>query len=316
MPSRSTPLLTLQLRCPKRKGENHSAYVFIRRAARAAAALLIGHCLVGASTPTQRRERLGTLDSWAVVYGPLDDHEIEGCDLVITDAHINSDRGKLRCRHVLGYVSLAEISRGHRVYPTIESKVDIIGPSPSWPDSVQVDVRSPQWRRWVLDDALPEIIAAGYDGVFFDTVNTACALEQTDPERFGGMSNAAAELIQASRNRYPDFIVSVNDGLCLLDTIAPSIDVVVVESIYGGFDWRETSYTPSLSTEAREEKIVRLQQIQTQYKLPILVVEYFPQEDAEAQKRVCEAARLHGFQLYMGPVDLQIPWPQPCPPTR
>jgi polysaccharide biosynthesis protein PelA len=179
---------------------------------------------------------------WLAFYGQTaDERVLASYDVVVLDpmfqgclAQVGKDGARL-----CGYISLGEVRVADSIYAKIDPAV-LIEENPAWPGTHRIDVRHPSWSALVLEEVIPRITGGGFTGLFLDTLDTPAYLEQVEPEPNRGMRQAAIDLVQSIRNRYPDLFVIINRGYALLPDIAASVDAIVAESLLTVADDRTT----------------------------------------------------------------------------
>ena len=77
---------------------------------------------------------------------------------------------------------------------------------------------------------IPAIVAQGFAGLMVDTLDTPPYLEQLSQRNFGGMTQAAVDLVRTIRETYPHLKLIMNRGYVLLPHVIDSIDAVIAES--------------------------------------------------------------------------------------
>ena len=129
---------------------------------------------------------------FVVCYDRAFTEAVNAYDIAVLDSDVAGLPPPRRDRLRLGYVSLGEVHGGRPYAAALAGDGVLLDPSPAWPDARMVDTRSPRWRDRLLDEILPRVLAAGFQGFFFDTLDTAEALERQDAARFAGMVDGAA----------------------------------------------------------------------------------------------------------------------------
>ena len=145
---------------------------------------------------------------------------------------------------VCGYLSLGEI-RTSDPFREFLDPAALLPENPDWPGTRRVDIRHPSWRSLVLD-RIPSLEAQAFTGLMLDTLDTPPYLEHLDPVRHRGMREAAVELVNCIRARWPDMMLIMNRGYALLPDVVQNIDAVIAESLLtspdqqtGKFAWAD-----------------------------------------------------------------------------
>lgn len=203
-------------------------------------------CLPAALHLDAQEARAGRRDvriaSWACYYGSKPVQALSRFDLVVLESFHQPAPPKRKGRPVaLGYASLGEVDMDGRYWELVKDKPFVLDKNPNW-NSRFVDVRDPGWREVMLERIVPDILARGYDGVFLDTLDSSIHLESIDPERFKGMASAAAGLVAAIKQRFPEARLCLNRAPSILETAAPLLDFALLECLYSDFDFEAGRY--------------------------------------------------------------------------
>ncbi len=241
-------------------------------------------------------------DRWVVVYTP--NHPVEAFAdfrLVVFDSiHHPPLRPLLEQRKtVLGYISLGEVENYRDHYKAVEAEGVLLGANPNWPDSRYVDVRDVRWTRRVVEDLVPRILHKGFTGIFIDTLDNPADLERTDPQKFKGMTDAAANLVKAIRRHYPGIYIMLNRAYEILPSVDGHIDAVLGESVMTEIDFAKNAYRLA----AAQDYALQVQWLQAakkrQPRLRIYTLDYWPPEDAAGILRIYNEQRRNGFSPYV-----------------
>ena len=205
---------------------------------------------------------------------------------------------------ILGYLSLGEVHSGRDYFAEVEAEGLLIRPNPNWPDARFIDIRDQRWHKRVIERLIPEILARGFDGIFFDTLDDAEFLEQRDPVRFAGMVDAAAQLLRKLRQRFPDIPLMVNRGYAVLPHAPGAFDMLLGESVFSTYDAISGAY--KLAPEADYHWQVRQMRDAQQRdpKLRLFTLDYWNADDPRGIARIYAEERKNGFIPYVGTRDL------------
>ena len=169
---------------------------------------------------------------WAVYYGADAPSEaFAEYRMVVFDSDRHPDIEPIAARRtqVLGYLSIGEVHRTRSYFAEVEREGLLVYENPTWPGAFAVDVRDTRWRKRIVDELVPAILARGFQGVFLDTADTAIDLERRDRAKFAGATLATIELIKAIRNRHPQIAIVLNRGYEILPAVEGAIDMVLAE---------------------------------------------------------------------------------------
>lgn len=198
-----------------------------------------------------------------------------------------------------GSLSYAYLSLGEYLptTPGDRAPAPILGANTDW-GSLVVDLRSPEWHRYILDKAIPERIAKGFDGLFLDTLDSYQLLGDHTALQQAGL----ASLIRAIAQRYPDLKLLFNRGFEILPELSSLADGVLAESLFYGWNAREQRYQKM--TEADSAWLqAQLTQLQQQG-LPIFVLDYLPPEQRDLARQLARRIAALGFTPWISGPEL------------
>lgn len=205
---------------------------------------------------------------------------------------------------LLGYVSLGEIEESSPYYMMLKRNNLVLQENKNWKGSHFIDVRNPLWQKVVIEEIIPAVLRDGFDGVFFDTLDSPLELERKNPTRYAGIRDASVRLIKAVRMHYPSLKIMVNRAYPILPDIAPSIEMALGESMLGEYDFAKKAYIHN------DEKLYT-QQVQwlTQARefnpnLKIYTLDYADTKNPQAIAEIYRRQREYGFIPYVASVEL------------
>jgi endo-alpha-1,4-polygalactosaminidase (GH114 family) len=212
-----------------------------------------------------------------------------------SDAHPAIAPLKERGKTAVGYLSIGEVNSTRAYFADVKTQNLILTENKNWKGSFFVDVRNPLWTQRILEDLIPKILHSGFDGVFLDTVDNAPYLEQTEPQRYRGMSDAMVSLIKTIRRNYPSIKIVVNRGFDILPKIEGDIDMVLGESIV------DSQVTLLKHMKKRRPS------------LTILTLDYVDPKDRNAVIQAYRRQRANGFNPYVSTRELNMIFEEPAP---
>lgn len=244
--------------------------------------------------------------SWAAYYGEaMPEGGLNGFDVLVLDAdrHPDFTQAQRQGSKVLAYISIAEIGAYrayHNRFTTLPN--NSLGIEPRWGSSL-VDVRNPEWQRYIADVLIPGVLAQGFDGIFLDTLDTALELERKNPALFAGSRAAAINLVQTTRNTMPAAkLLMVNRGFDILPQTAPYIDILLAESILVDARTKPYRLFPPSQHMATVEQI---QYVKKNYSsLAVFSLDYLESPDKTLEQTIVCTQRTHGFVAYVARQDL------------
>ena len=240
------------------------------------------------------------IENWVCVYSENVFPEIiNQFDIAVLDADAHPDLSKIDHEKslIFGYVSLCEVGPYRWYWEQIKNEKWVLGKNKQW-DSAFIDVRSPEWKSFILNTVIPRIVKKGFRGLFLDTIDSAEYLEKYNPEKkHPDMMKHMVSLIKAIRKQYPDLFLIANRGFTILPEIADAIDAVVAESVFVEHNFANAS---SRLREKQEilPTISLLQKLQKKQRLLILSLDYVEQGDERTRQEVQSVSRQYGFVPY------------------
>ncbi|MFW5740087.1 MAG: endo alpha-1,4 polygalactosaminidase [Myxococcota bacterium] len=186
---------------------------------------------------------------------------------------------------LLAYVSLGEIGPA-RSYRSEVPHAWLLGDNRAFGSAV-VDVRRPEWTDFVVTRVIDPLWRRGYRGFFLDTLDSY-ALHLESPAERSAAKRQLARLIQRIEQRHPTVTLVANRGFELLPSIASCLDGIAAESLFRGYDAAKQRYT-LVSESDRQWLTARLTEARDEHHLPVVVIDYLP-ENATAQRRTTARA--------------------------
>ncbi len=254
-------------------------------------------------------------ERWAVYYGnALQAEDFASFDLIVLDAEHSGPVAPLKAqgKTVLGYLSLGEAESYRPYYKEIKHKKLVLAKNPQWPDHRVIDIRNPAWEAMVSGTLIPQLLAQGFDGVMFDTIDSPLHMERLDAKRYAGMGKTAADVICSIRAEYPDMKIMLNRGFEILPQVAGCIDMVMAETTRSDLQPKDDK-KPYLTAQADYEQYVATLK-EAQVKNPALKVyslDYWTMEDRAGVARIYNEQRAQGFIPYVATIDLQKIYTEP-----
>jgi len=156
-----------------------------------------------------------------------------------------------------------------------------------------------------VERIVPEILAEGFDGLFFDTMDAALSLAAwNDADTFDALRSALLEILARVRRRWPERLLAVNRGLPILDAMAPWIDILVVEGLYSTHDAERDEYRP---VDAATQGLLLdhlAKGLHRRPDLPVLTLDYAPRPGHPLAREAVAFARSKGLVPYVSNVQL------------
>lgn len=187
-----------------------------------------------------------------------------------------------------GYISLGEVRANAPYLDAVRARgINFRGRNDEW-NSYNVDLSDARWADFVIDTLAKAVVKKGYDGFFLDTLDTVETLMEDDPAHARSYRRGLVNLVQRLKAAYPAKKIITNRGFAVFDSLATTIDGMLVEELF-----QEDDYSPRPSHEVAE-LLDRIAPV-TAAGLPVLIVDYVPRSELSlANKTAKRIARL-GF---------------------
>lgn len=228
-----------------------------------------------------------------------------------SDHHPPLDPLLYQNKQLLGYISFGEAEDYRSFFKDLEAQGLLLDANKDWPGHHIIDIRKPEWAKYVIEELIPPLLHAGFTGIMVDTLDSPLALEAKDPKKYAGMKEAAANLIKAVRYHYPDMTIMVNRGFEVLPQIAGDINYLLAESIRVNYDvkTKKFSYFPD---SVYDYHVNLFKEMMKQAPgLQIVTLDYWDMKDAKGVKALYARQRAHGFIPYVAALELQDVYPEP-----
>jgi uncharacterized protein (TIGR01370 family) len=251
---------------------------------------------------------------WAICYADRESpRAFTDYSLVVLDSDSHPPLAPLLAagKTLLGYVSLGEVNISRPYYAAVKADGLLLRPNPNWPGSFLVDIRQPAWRRRVVQSVIPPILAAGFAGLFLDTLDSPLDLEDQSPKTFPGMQDAARGLVTAIRNAYPHVTLMMNRAYELLPKVEATIDVALGESVRSDYDFESKTYRLVPEDLYRQQVDILQAARRRRPALRVFTLDYWEPADLPGLRRIYDAERANGFAPYVATVDLNRVVPEP-----
>lgn len=228
----------------------------------------------------------------------LEQHD---ADIAVVDIdHVQSEAALKRIklkpdgsrRVVLSYLSIGEAETYRRYFKTCcvsATPTWLTGITQGWADNFLVRYWENEWKE-IVKSRLLAIVSAGFDGAYFDRIDSWEAFRDTLPSARQDMIDFVRELAATARQVNPDFKVVVQNAEELLADAGylDVIDAVAKEDLLFG-----VKHDRSRNEESIVDSSLRHLARAKQKGKAVLVVEY--DVPVEARDDVAEEIRQHGF---------------------
>ncbi len=253
-------------------------------------------------------KRAGLKDkNWIVYYSNTHkSSEFSDYDVIVfdRDKHPPIQNLKAAGKTLLGYVSAGEAEKYRPDYKTIQDKNLLMEENPHWPGHFSVDVRNPEWTRYLVEDVIPSIIQRGFHGIFVDTLDSVEDLEVQQPQKYKGMIKASANMIKTIRHHYPDLKIMINRGFEIMPYIAQDVDYLLLEGVMVNYDFEGGNHKlfPDHIYQEYVQKVKALK-IKAPH-LKVMALDYWHMDDTNMIKTIYKRHRQNGFLPYVTTIEL------------
>jgi uncharacterized protein (TIGR01370 family) len=204
---------------------------------------------------------------------------------------------------VLGYFSIGEAENFRSYWSSLPSS--IIGPqNPDWPGDYQVAYWSPQWLS-VAENYIQTMINQGYQGAYFDVVDTAESswAKQNAPggNPEGAMVTLIQELANYARAQNPNFQIWINSS-----GAEPMLtNTTLLNTINGAYEEQLYYQNATQATDSADLNYnVNLLDNVTKAGKSVIAIEYVSGSTQVAN--VESEAKADGFGYYIANPNLQL----------
>lgn len=225
---------------------------------------------------------------------PLPTPELAQFDDVIVEP-LNTTSADIDFLHregsrVFAYLSLGEISDSDAKRFKVSDKWNA-GRNSAWNSSV-IDQQNPTWRRWLLKDRIPALAAAGYDGLFFDTLDSFQLVAANDAQRRAQIAGLI-ETIRSIHKHYPTLKLYFNRGFELLPEVHDLVYALAVESLFEGWNAQLKKYRP-VSSADRTWLLEKLGGV-TAMNIPVTIIDYVTPSQRDKAMQTAQKITALGF---------------------
>jgi uncharacterized protein (TIGR01370 family) len=234
----------------------------------------------------------------AFYYGPeLPVDELRAFDLVVVEPDYvpRADALGEGKTELFAYVSVGEQQRSRSYFAKLDPSWKV-GENSAW-GSVVIDQSQPAWHAFFVEEVVAPLWARGFRGFFLDTLDSYHLVAKTDEARARQEAGMVA-LVHALRARFPDVKLIVNRGFEILPAIRGEVMAVAAESLYRRWNQSERAYGEVPSSD-REWLLGHLNKVVTEYRLPVIAIDYVPPQDRELARATAARIRAHGFTPYV-----------------
>lgn len=228
---------------------------------------------------------------------PLQLHELS---IVHPDAELNLAAAHAAGNQVLAYLSVGEIA-GDAPYlkQARDRDLRVRGRNEIWNSEI-LDLSDSGWADLIVDELAAEAADRGFDGFFLDTLDSIAEADRA----------AGIELLRRLRAANPKAKIIANRGFGMLPDLKDVVDGVLVESVFGTFDFEKEVYR-SVPPADTEYLVQRLEEVEKSG-FDVLVLDYADPKDSETAFAIAEKINSRGWSAFVSTPELRgaalAPW--------
>ncbi len=248
-----------------------------------------------------------TQGSFAAYYSKRDFETLPAFDHLLLDPEAHPSLKPLLENGVkpFAYLSLGEVSESRWYFETVRDRSLLLHEQNNFPGSWFVDIREKKWHRFLVNQVIPKLLEQGFQGLLLDTLDHALYLEANDPISFKGMREAAIDLVEAIRNRYPNTPIVLNRGLDLVDELGDLVSCILAEDVLSRFNFSSNEYEMVPETE-QKQLVMQLKNVKKSFPhLSIWTLDYWKENDKSFMKEIAKKQKAQGFTPYVASYSLK-----------
>ena len=188
------------------------------------------------------------------------------------------------------YLSVGEVGPERDFRTRIDARW-ILGRNEAWNSDV-MDLAGGGWRTF-LDERVDSLVAAGYDGLFLDTMDSYVPHATTPADR-AAQAEGLGAFVRQAKARHPELRLIANRGFEVLDVVAPALEAIAAESLYARWDNEARTYS-AVPADDREWLLGQLERASASHGLDVIAIDYLPPRRREAAGTVAARIAAHGF---------------------
>lgn len=226
----------------------------------------------------------------AIFYGtnpPWD--ELKAFDVAVVEpTHVPVEKIKeFKQTELFAYVSVGEVDK-HRGYLSDIPNSWQLGKNANW-DSIIIDQSQPEWPAFYAEHVIRPLWESGYRGFFLDTLDSYQLLAGTQQQRTEQEAGLVA-VIRELRQRFPSIKLIFNRGFEILPQVHEEVFALAIESLFQGWSASKQSYQ-EVSEADRNWLLGQVKTIQTNYSLPIIIVDYVAPKQRDLARNTAQRIR-------------------------
>jgi len=220
--------------------------------------------------------------------------EFRSFDLVVVEPdHVDAQApNALPDTQVFAYVSVAEVQSSRHYYKDLPSTWKLAR-NGDW-DSDVIDQTPPDWPDFFARRVVGPLWERGYRGFFLDTLDSYRLAKAFDEQ---AQQAGLVRVIETLHQQFPGIQLILNRGFEIVPQVHDKVYMVAAESLYQAWNAGAQRYQ-QVSQPDRTWLLGQLRTVRSQYRLPVLVIDYVPPHDRDLMRATAARIAADGF----------IPW--------
>ncbi len=205
---------------------------------------------------------------------------------------------------VLGYLSVGEMEKYKWYFSKFKDSGLLLNQDDNWEGSYAVDIRNKKWVEFLIYTEIPKIIRSGFNGIFLDTMDTSISLEESNPIKYKGMTEAAINIVKSIHHNYPSLKIMMNRGYKILPSVANDINMELGEGVYSDYNFKAKKYELVPKEDYLEQVKILKNAKKLNPHLEIFTLDYCDSSDKEMISKIYKIEQANGFVPYVSTIDL------------
>ena len=195
---------------------------------------------------------------------------------------------------VAAYIAVGEVHPTRAYFKQMRPEWKL-GENKAW-GSIVVDQAAPGWSAFFVAQVIKPLWDTGYRAFFLDTLDSFTLVAKTPAAQAQQIAGMAA-LVKAIKRAYPEAKLIFNRGFEILPEVHSLAYAVAAESLFRGWDAGKQAFV-QVNQADRDWILGQLRKCQTDYKLPVIAIDYVPPEDRALARETARNIKALGI----------IPW--------
>lgn len=202
------------------------------------------------------------------------------------------------------YISAGEVARGAQYYQqAVAAGIPFLTENPNWASMV-VDLTSPLWAPFVVQQLAEPAADKGYDGFFLDTMDSYYL---TPSGQWAAQETGLIHMVQELKRAYPSKQIIINRGFPVFNSLKNVVDGMLVEGLYWSYPGEAQSAS---GTSWLRGQLEQVQAANT----PVYIVDYMADASADSAAQVANQISSLGYHPLIVRNELDGTVLAPLPP--